>query len=326
VIGVLRPAWLLGFIAIGAAFGCGGRLDAGSDTPHGALPIDERSAMVMINDGPRDNWQGEYAVVLAARRQMRLVGLIVDSSPGYPSLESNVSGFRQLIQAARESGMTRLPDPTASVAPTLVRPASGVVEDTVPNRSEGARAILNAAARYSTPAHPLVVATGGALTDVADAYLIDPTLAERAVVVGSIGQTSDGGARAGAPNGELDVWATVIVTGRMRYVQVNAYYNQLLDVPETRLAELPDNPFGAWIAGKRAEILDLIVACDQVSVLSAALPWFASDVTRMRAQPDDGIPFLTPDPNGQVWHVAQSDSDGARDTWWSALKDPSTFR
>jgi hypothetical protein len=265
-------------------------------------------------------------VVLAARRQMRLVALIVDSSPGYPSLESNVSGFRQLIQAARESGMTHLPDPTASVAPTLMRPASGVVEDTVPNRSEGARAILSAAARYSTPVHPLVVATGGALTDVADAYLIDPTLAERAVVVSSVGQTSDGGARAGAPNGELDVWATTIVTGRMRYVQVNGYYNQLLDVPDTRVPELPDNPFGAWIAGKRAEILDLIVACDQVSVLSAALPGFASDVTRMRAEADDNIPLLTPDPSGQIWHVAQSDSDAARDAWWSALKDPSTYR
>jgi len=35
---------------------------------------------------------------------------------------------------------------------------------------------------------------------------------------------------------------------------------------------------------------------------------------------------LTPDPNGQIWHVAQSDSQRARDEIWAALKDPSTFR
>jgi hypothetical protein len=112
----------------------------------------------------------------------------------------------------------------------------------------------------------------------------------------------------------------------MRYVQVNGYYDQLLDVPESRVDELPDNPFGALIAGKRAEILALTSACDQVSVLSAALPWFASGVTRMHAEPGDGIPVLTPDPVGQIWHVAQSDSVRARDEFWAALTDPQTFR
>jgi hypothetical protein len=313
-------------LGVSALLGCSGKLDAGEDTSHSALPVDERSAIVMINDGPRDNWQGEYAIVLAAHRHVQFVGLIVDSSPNYPSLEDNVAGFREMIQAARDSGMTHLPDPTASVSPSLVRPTNGVIDATTPNRSEGAHLILDAAARFGTRVHPLVVATGSALTDIADAYLLDPTLAERAVVVSSLGTATAKGALAGGPNGNIDVWSTIIVTSRMRFVQVNGYYEQLLDVPATRAAELPDNRFGAWMAGKRGEILELVYACDQVSVMAAALPWFAAGVTRLRAEPGDDIPVLTPDPAGQIWHVAEADSDRARDELWSALKDPSTFR
>jgi hypothetical protein len=314
------------WLGLSGLWGCSANLDAGTDTPRGALPVDERSAIVMINDGGRDNWQGEYAVVLAARREVRLVGMVVNSSSIYPSLEQNIADYRALIAAARGSGMTHLPDPIASVAPGLMRPDSGVIEDTLPNRSEGARLILDAAARYGTAVHPLVIATGNALTDAADAFLMDPSLPERAVVVSSLGTSNGDGARSGSPNGDNDLWATIIVTARMRFVQVNGYYDQLLDVPDARVAELPQNPFGTYMAEKRAEILALTSACDQVSILSSALPWFASGVARMRAEPGDGIPVLTPDPTGQIWHVAQSDSDRARDEIWAALKDPATFR
>jgi hypothetical protein len=163
--------------------GCGGRLDAGFDVLHGPLPVDERSAVVVVNDGALDNWQGEYAAILAASGQLELVGFVVNSSSDHASLEANVAGYRQMFAAARESGMRHLPEPTASVAPALTEPTSGSIEDTIPNRSEGARLILAAAAKHGTPAHPLAIATGGALTDVADAYLVDPSLAERAVVV-----------------------------------------------------------------------------------------------------------------------------------------------
>ena len=305
--------------------GCGGKLDAGYDVLHGSLPVDERSAVVMVNDGARDNWQGEYAALLASTGQLKLVGLIVNSSAEYPSVETNVLGYRQMLRAARESGLRHLPNATASIAPALVRPASGAIEDTVPNRSEGARFILDSAAAYSTPVHPLAISTGGALTDVADAYLLDPTLADRAVVVASLGQTTSEGAQTVEPNGGRDSWATTIVTSKMRYVQVNGYYDQLLDVPETRAAELPNNDFGRWMADKRGDILNLIQACDQISILAVALPWFAADVGRMR--PDDDRPaLLVADAAGPIWHVAEIDSTRARDEIWARLKAPATFQ
>ncbi|RYZ02732.1 MAG: hypothetical protein EOO73_30700 [Myxococcales bacterium] len=309
----------------GLLVACGGELDAGFDEPHGLLPVDERSPIVVVNDGALDNWQVEYAALLASSRRARLVGLVVNSSAEYPSLEANVSHFRDLIAAGRTSGMTQLPDPVASVAPSLVRPESGVMEDTQPNRSEGSRLIARAAAEHGTRSHPLAVATGGALTDVADAYLQDPQLAERVVVVAALGNKDATGATTEDPNGARDAWATAIVIGRLRYVQVNGYYDQLLDVPEERVAELPDNAFGAWIASKRASLLDKLVACDQVSVFAAALPWFASTVEKVRAETADAAVLVT-DSDGPVWHVRSCRTDRARDEVWSLLSAPSTFR
>jgi hypothetical protein len=308
-----------------ALVGCGGKLDAGYDVLHGSLPVDERSAVVMVNDGARDNWQGEYAALMASTGQLKLVGLIVNSSAEYPSIETNVLNYRQMLRAARDSGLEHLPEATASIGPTLARPASGAIEDTVPNRSEGARIILEAAAAHSTPAHPLAITTGGALTDVADAYLLDPTLADRVVVVASLGLTAGEGAQTGEPNGNRDSWATAIVTSKMRYVQVNGYYDQMLDVPETRAAELPNNAFGRWMADKRADILDLIHACDQISVLAVALPWFAADVLRMR-QDEERTTLLVADASGPLWHVAEIESTRAREEIWARLKAPDTFK
>jgi len=308
-----------------ALTGCGGKLDAGFDVLHGSLPVDERSAVVMVNDGARDNWQGEYAALLASTGQLKLVGLIVNSNAEYPSVETNVLNFREMLSAARESGLKRLPEATASIAPALTRPASGAIADTVPNRSEGARLLVDAAAAYGTAVHPLAIATGGALTDVADAYLLDPTLADRVVVVASLGQTVADGAQTLNPNGNRDTWATAIVTSKMRYVQVNGYYDQLLDVPETRAAELPNNPFGRWMADKRGDILSLLQACDQISVLAVALPWFASDVARMRLDADRST-LLVADEAGPIWHVAEIESSRARDEIWARLKAPATFQ
>lgn len=318
-------ARLAPWLSVLALSGCGGELNAGYDTPHGELPVDERSPMVMVNDGARDNWQGEYAALLAATGQLRLLGIVVNSNAEYPMLDVNVDGYRKMIAAARESGMRNLPDPTASVAPSLQAPASGIIEDTVPNRSEGARLIVQAAMQSATAAHPLAIATGGALTDVADAWLMEPRISERVVVVASSGHTETNGANAGSPNGDRDAWATFVAMSRLRFVQVNGYYDQLQDFPEARVPELPQNAFGSWIVAKRPDILDLISACDQVSVLAAALPWFAQDVTHMSVNLADPT-TLDADPRGPIWHVPRCDSERARVELWQALINPATFR
>jgi hypothetical protein len=318
---VLAPALAL------VAMSCTETRDLGSSASHGRLPVDERNPVLLANDGADDNWQGEYAVLLANSGGPKLAGIVVNTSAPWPDIDANIDGWRRMVAAARASGLEGIPDPTASIGPTLVRPASGRIDDTAPNRSEGARLIVDASVRLSLPYRPLVVATGGRLTDVADAYLIDPTVADRVVVVSSLGATTASGAAMAAPNGEMDPWADAIVTARFRFVQVSAFYDQLTDVPASRLSELPANPFGAWIAAKQPKIWSLPEAADQVAVVAVAIPSFATEVKRVSAAALLGAgatagPDLVADPNGAAWLVTQSAGAEATARFWKALLGP----
>src|SRR4030095_2012436 len=133
----------------------------------------------------------------------------------------------------------------------------------------------------SLPYRPLVVVTGGRLTDVADAYLMDPAVTERGGVVSSLGTATASGGAMAQPNGEMDPWADAIVTARFRFVQVSAFYDQLTDVPAARLPDLPANPLGEWIAAKQPKIWNLNEAADQVAVVAVGIPTFAVAVNRV---------------------------------------------
>jgi hypothetical protein len=309
-----------------AALGCNSTLDAGHNRPHGLLPVDERNPIVLVNDGPIDNWSGEYAVLLAAGG-VKFAGIVVNSNVDWPDIQSNIDGWRDLISAARASGVKSLPDPIASVGSPLVVPDSGEIDDTQGNRSEGARFIVDVSKRLALPYRPIVVATGGALTDVADAYLVDPTVTERVVVVSSLGSVNDAGGGMGLPNGVHDPWADKIVVERFRYVQVSAFYDQLTDVPASSVPDLPDNELGAWIASKQPNLWDWMPASDQVSVLAASLPTFATVVERVSpATPSDAStsgPDLHTDPAGSAWLVTECDGAAATARFWETLLETS---
>jgi hypothetical protein len=268
-------------------------------------------------------------MMLASSGQLHLAGIVVNASSIYPGLADNLAAWQAMATAARASGMRRIPDPIGSASAPLVRPGSGDVDATTPNGSDGARFIIDASARLASPASPMVVATGSRLTDLADAYLLDHSVAERVVVVASSGQTNGQTISTGWPNGDLDPWATAIVVAKFRYVQVNAYYLQTDDVPQARAAELPSNPFGAWMTSKLGDILALDEAPDQNSVIASAIPSFSLDVLRASA-PDAAAP-LAPAPDipagtpGRVWSVTQGDHAGATARFWEMLRSPSTF-
>jgi hypothetical protein len=156
---------------------------------------------------------------------------------------------------------------------------------------------------------------------------VDPTVAERVVVVSSLGIASASGAGMGLPNGDHDPWADKIVVERFRYVQVSAFYDQLTDVPAERLAELPDNPLGAWIASKQPNLWGWAPASDQVSVLAAAWPEFVTGVERaspmsLAADAEVG-PDLLLDPAGSLWLVTGCEGVAATERFWEVLLDVS---
>jgi hypothetical protein len=311
--------------------GCTETLDAGYNRPNGLLPVDQRNPIILLNDGAYDNWFGEYGVLLANGGGSPLAAIIVNQDSDWPDIQTNVTGYRDLVAAARASGLTNLPDPISSIGAPLVRPASGEIVDTQPNRSEGALLIVSTSKSLGFPYRPLVIATGGLLTDVADAYLVDPTVTQRVVVVSSLGSTSSTGGDMGAPNGQGDPWADFIVASRFQYVQVSAWYDQLTDVPSSSLSELPNNALGAWISSKQPNLWQWSPASDQVSVLAVGLPTFATAVERVTAPAsfdagqtgDAGAtagPNLVTDQTGPTWLVTGCDGTAATTLFWNALR------
>jgi hypothetical protein len=310
----------------------GGNIDAGRDLPHGMLPVDDRNAVIIANDSATDNWTGEYAMLMANSGGGPLVGIIVNSSRYWQDLAANAAAWDQLVEAARASGLRNIPSATASAGDPLVRPADGEIDHTTPNRSAGAKLIVEQAARWGLPWRPLVVATGSRLTDVADAYLIDHSIVDRVVVVSALGGPDDNvpGTVMGWPNGELDAWAGWIVGQRFRYVQVNGYYEQQGDVPSAEVPDLPANPFGDWMAAKLPTVLQIAESSDQISVLAVGLPPFVTAFSR--AAVDTSVAYdlapgsaLMPQADGPVWLVPSCDSAMAVDRLWKMLLDPHTF-
>jgi hypothetical protein len=316
-----------GLLAI-APVGCGGSLNAGQDV-HQPLPVDQRNPVLLVNDSCNDNWIGEYAVLLAASGGPPLAGLIVGASSYWPDLSSNASGWQSLLTAARASGL-KVPDLTKSTGAALARPADGAILSTVPNRSAGAQQIVTLSKKLSLPWRPLVVMVGGKLTDVADAYLMDPSVADRVVVVAALGTTSGTGAAMAAPNGELDPWADWIVAQKFRYVQVSAYYDQTGDVTTAQLASLPKNPLGSYMAAKQPNVFTITTAADQVAVLAVALHDFVTGVEQASVDGTAAFdstqgPPLIAGAGGNVWIVTQIAAPLAQARLWQMLLDPTLF-
>jgi hypothetical protein len=317
----MRPCVALLLVAAG----CGGSLDAGWDEQQGLLPVDHRNPVVLCNDGAYDNWQGEYAVLMASKGTLSLAGIVINTSPNSSNLNDNLAGWQAMVDAARRSGLNNIPDPKPSAGRNLVRPSDGKIDSTAPNNSDGAQFIVEKSKELSHPYRPLVVVTGGRLTDVADAYLTDPTVADRIVVVASLGSaTKDGGAM-GVPNGEMDTWADVIVAQRLRYVQVSAFYDQTADLPTS--LQLPNNPFTSWMRTKQTQVFNDIKAADQVAVVAVGISTFVSAVSKVvqRGTDSNNIPTLATDVNGPIWLVSQINGALATARLWEMLLDPTTF-
>lgn len=319
----LRAAPLAVAVATLTLVACGGPLDVGSNRDSG-LPVGPENPVILLNDTVTDNWQGEYALLLAHGGGPSVLGVVVSTGGLWTDLESNVSGWSQLLADATASGLPEVADLVSSASSNLERPEDDDIDATPANGSSGARYIVERSESiFAETSKPVVIAAGGRLTDVADAYLLDPSVVERVVVVASAGSNfdeADSSADVGRPNGEMDPWASEIVIQRFTYVQVGAHYDQTTDVPESRLDELPDAPFGDWLRLKRSQIDANPVAADQVSILAAALPEFVSALARVSPAAVGGdVPTLKADDSGSSYLVTTVDGTVATNRFWQLL-------
>ena len=328
----LNVSRVTSLIAALVVAGCSETRNLGSTVPQGLLPVDERNPILLANDDVYDNWQGEYAVLLANGGGPSLAGIIVNSSAAWPDIDANVAGWRALVEAARASGLRNIPDPITSIGPVLARPADGQIASTVPNRSEWRPPHLG----HVDKSQPAVQAAGGRdrhasdrrgrrLSDGPDGRRADRG---RRIRFGSIASS---GAEMSKPNGEMDPWADAIVAASFRFVQVSAFYDQLTDVPNSQLSQLPANSFGSWISAKaQPKIWDLPQAGDQVAVMAVGIPSFAVAVERVSVAATLGAdagagPDLVANPSGPAWLVTQSASAGATKRFWQILTNPATY-
>jgi hypothetical protein len=317
-----RRAGCLGLVL--AAVGCGQTLDAGRN--------EQATSVIIDNDAWSDNWAGEFAVLLANSGGPTLVGIVVDASSYWPDLAANVAGWTEFTKAARASGLDHAPDITEGASTPLTVPDDQSIESTVPLRSAGAQLIVDLSRRLYLPGQPVLVVTGAQLTNLADAYLMDPSVVDRVTVVASLGSYSSPKALMTGPNGDLDPWADWIVAHKFHYVQVTVLHDQAADVTADDSKNLPKNAFGDWMAAKQPNLSKLDTAADHLAVLVAALPSFvttatpsAPDSAAVFGSPQGQGPPLSPSATGTASVVTQVDDPLVRKRLWEMLRDPQTF-
>jgi len=291
------------------------------------LPYDASCPIVCVNDGAPDHLD-DYLMVLASAGDIDLRGIVTSISVApfnpYVTWEARQQIYKSRlagVQYARKSGLSRIPDPIAGPVRHLERPPSGKIEDTRPITSPATQLILTEA-RLTTPEHPLVVVAGvGPLTPVADAVLLDPSIADRVVVTLATGQTL---MNLGDYGTWSDPWAAYIVVQRFRTYVVPMLVS--LQVTAAKLSELPDTEYRRWMATKNEADGDIQAALSLLrSDYVVRTQRMAFDRWAPDGIPPHDIPKLKDDPAGNVWFVTQVNGPAGEEEWWRAIKNPAAW-
>lgn len=195
--------------------------------------------IIYDNDWWFDTPDKDYLWAKANLGEADLRGNIVtrdlwDYNKGYLyTLEKGMEDAEKSLGIARRAGLRDIPDATPGADRVLERPASGQIDDTQPQRSPGSELIV-AEARQASPEKPLVVFVGGPLNTVVNAYLTDPSIADRIVVFMTDLQGYNG----------KDKWANYIAAKRLKLVNFGArlWWPQRPETPVMPLARFDDLP------------------------------------------------------------------------------------
>jgi hypothetical protein len=279
-------------------------------------------------------------MALASAGEINLVGIVPDQGGGGlddPDIWETPM-YTDIVGKARRSGMINIPDPVPGPGRPLAHPASDVIEDTEPINTPGSRLIVREANK-ATPEKPLVIVTGGPFTAVADAYLLDHSIADKVVVASLLLKEDD----MSGYNGLLDGWSAYIVLQRFRYIQFGgrvAPKNTIHpDVPKARLAgpEIPDNELKRFMVDKDQgnglpDDIDgdvppaiSLMRTDYITAVKRVSFSHWIDVSNSFGNPFMKVPAFKEDPNGTALVVTNTSKSVATDEWWRALSDPSAY-
>jgi hypothetical protein len=314
----------------------------------GAVPYDRASSVIYDNDGAIESgFTDMYVQALASAGIIELRGLVTTCSygeerrqPPYAPLSDadQVRERQELVEKARRSGLRNLPDVSPGPSLSLTRPASGRIEDTVPQATPGSWLIVNEA-RKATPTRPLVVLMGGQATAVADAYLLDPSIADRVMVAWTAAnKRSDGYVDSQEYNASVDPWATFIVFERLRVVifpfrSDRAENTMCAATPKSRLGKLPDTELRQTMIEARwpragGKYSEPGYDCDGMPAFPFTRPDYVTRTRRVSfSHWEPGplnrairVPVFRADQHGRALVVWDAKASVATDEWWRRVK------
>jgi hypothetical protein len=295
------------------------------------LPYDKTNPIIYENDEYADVYTDEYLFALASSGEIDLRGLITTisftDSWQKPEIQYTnlINGRKELVGKARRSGMRNIPDPTDGPSVSLVRPESGIIEDTKPINTPGSRLIVKEAKKAS-PEKPLVIIMGGQSTAVADAYLLDNSIIDSVVIAWLVGHKDND---MHDYNGWVDPWGTYIIISRFKTVTFGMVGFTAPVVPKQRLYELPDTELRQYMIEKCLPHVNLPGEHDFDA--QPAIPLMRPDYAKNFVKKsfshftDEGMPVLKDDDNGNVMAITEADQDVATEEWWRAMKDPKAY-
>ncbi|MDQ3732248.1 MAG: hypothetical protein M3329_09900 [Pseudomonadota bacterium] len=304
------------------------------------LPYDNTNPVIYVKDDPINCYTDDYVMALASAGDIRLVGMVTSSSVApFNNLVTPEDYERFVVQRvegimhAKNSGFRNIPDPVRGPKGHLEKPASGKIEDTQPLGSEGSRLVVNEA-KKATSDKPLLLIVCTGLTVAADAYLLEPSIADKVVVAWLGGRASS----MADYDGWSDPWAASVVLQKLSLVQFPPWEADP-HVPKSKLIELPDTPFRRWMINKQhsywktptgqlqpgssdGDAPPVISAMRKDYVMQAKRVSFRRWTTKHGHQ----LPVFKKDPNGKALVVTCADRRVATEEWWRALKNPAAYK
>jgi len=321
----------------------------------GALPpslviYDKTNHIWVDNDDDTDVYLTEFVMSLASAGDIKLKGISTTTSTntnGYNPLisdqlaDSFASGRLLDVNLGLTAGFRNIPTPTPILKGNIARPSNGQIDSSIALNSLTGRAILAAAnAAWQETGKPLVFVSGGSLTAVADAYLLDPTPAKDVkskIIVAWLGANS---ADMRHYNSWSDGWAAYIALTKFDSVVFP------LNIPTMEamapvalksriLTDLPDSVLkGRLFAKQHPNGLPGGIDADSPPAVAIMAPDYVKAVTRMQVSgledyAEQGtfhkVPTLSVNASGKIRMVTAVNQSKGTNEWWRAMANADAY-
>ena len=249
------------------------------------LPFGPESRVIFSCPSTARAISSHYVLAMAHRGEIRLAA--IQTSHGGTNQEQSYLQLTRDAQALQQTGIRNIPPLTMGTPRPLTPAASGNFVDTQPAQTPAALQIL-AAAREATNKKPVLFVCGGAATDLASAWLLDRSIADRIVFVGQWG----------VKRGlwwKGDPWAARIVLHHFRCVLAPG---TVLSIGENRLHRITDPRWATLMRNETRIDADFRMLC-LISVRNAN-----RKVNRVRFTGfQNGRPTFKGAPQGRIWRI-----------------------